>query len=318
MGSKNFKTFGTNNSARVGIYDLNSYNHYTGASNWLAVGGQSEYLAPGTYSWTCPPGVTSVSAVCVGGGGGGGSGWANNGGGGGGLGWKNNISVTPGQSYTVFVGSKGNRGASNGQDSYFVGLNTVAGRGGNGESTGGSYIGDGGGNGGDGNSWSGGGGAGGYNGNGGASDTAAPQSSGAGAGGSYYSSTYGTGAGGGVGIYGIRTDYDARKGVGYGASTGRGGTTTARASSLTGLGGEGGSQRTGIDSGELTGYHGCNGENSTYGNNGNNIQGGFPGGGGGGPGTTSGGGPGADGAVRIMWAGETGVRSYPSTNCEDQ
>ena len=73
---------------------------------------------------------------------------------------------------------------------------------------------------------------------------------------------------------------------------------------MGGLGGEGGSQRTGIISQELTGYHGCNGENTTYSHNSNNIHGGYPGGGGGGAGTSTGGGPGADGAVRIMWDGE--------------
>ena len=33
--------------------------------------GQEIYTSPGTYSWTCPVGVTSVSVVAVGGGGGG-------------------------------------------------------------------------------------------------------------------------------------------------------------------------------------------------------------------------------------------------------
>lgn len=30
--------------------------------------GQQQYTAAGTYSWVCPPGVTSVSVVCIGGG----------------------------------------------------------------------------------------------------------------------------------------------------------------------------------------------------------------------------------------------------------
>ena len=41
----------------------------------LPVQGQQAYTTPGTYSWTCPAGVYSVSAVCVGGGGGGAGGY---------------------------------------------------------------------------------------------------------------------------------------------------------------------------------------------------------------------------------------------------
>ena len=83
--------------------------------------GQKEYTVVGTYSWTCPADVTSVCVVCIGGGGGSSAGdqhWngSNYNGGvsgaGGGLGWKNNISVTPGQSYTVVVGDYGAAGTS--------------------------------------------------------------------------------------------------------------------------------------------------------------------------------------------------------------
>ena len=321
MSTKNFKTFGTNNTERVGVYDLNSYKHYVGASKWLKSGSQAEFLSPGNYSWVCPPGVTSVSVVCVGGGGGGGAGWANSGGSGGGLGYKNNISVTPGQSYAVFVGQAGNRGANHGQDSYFIDINTVGGRGGAGQAqntgTLGNYVGDGGGIGGSSNGWNG-GGAGGYAGNGGNNNQDAQAQGGGGAGGKAYSSTYGTGAGGGVGIYGLRTDYNASAGKGYGSNTGRGGTPNNASSPFTGGGGQGGSTRTGIISNELTGYSGCNGENNSgYANNGAQTHGGYPGGGAGGSGTSNGGGRGGDGAVRIMWAGEGQTRSYPSTNCED-
>ena len=49
--------------------------------------GQQAFTTPGTYSWTAPAGVTSVSVVCVGGGGAGGTnGIVFYGGGGGGLG----------------------------------------------------------------------------------------------------------------------------------------------------------------------------------------------------------------------------------------
>jgi hypothetical protein len=130
----------------------------------------AEYTSPGTYSWTCPSGVTSVNVVCIGGGGGGGMATSpsasyrdGGGGGGGGLGWKNNISVTPGQSYTVVVGSGGNgasaigQNGSNGGNSYFINTSTVCGFGGRGGSggnyggqggQGGPFLGGGGGNGG--------------------------------------------------------------------------------------------------------------------------------------------------------------------------
>jgi hypothetical protein len=118
---------------------------------------QVAYTTPGTYQWTCPSGVTSVSVVCVGGGGGaGGGGYIQNPGGGGGLGYKNNIAVQPGVQYTVVVGAGGTTGfhAYNGRfispqycngesiisaadatptvagDSYFINASTVKGGGG--------------------------------------------------------------------------------------------------------------------------------------------------------------------------------------------
>lgn len=143
--------------------------------------GHDEFIVPGSYSWKCPAGVTSVCVVAVGAGGSGtADGGPGGGGGGGGLGWKNNITVTPGTSYTVVVGDIGNIGA-NGGNSYFIDTNTVCGFGGGGNGNtgtggnGGSYTGDGGGSGGAGGSVTnanggyeaGGGGAGGYSGNGG-------------------------------------------------------------------------------------------------------------------------------------------------------
>lgn len=90
-------------------------------------GGSAFFDTPGTYSWTVPSGVTSISVVMVGGGGAGGKAtcyvyyyggvyspsygkaivYAGAGGGGGGLAWKNNISVTSGQVLTVVVGAGG-------------------------------------------------------------------------------------------------------------------------------------------------------------------------------------------------------------------
>ena len=160
--------------------------------------GQQEYITPGTYSWTAPTNVTSVCVVCVGGGGSGQyrSNYTSTllaGGGGGGLGWKNDILVTPGESYTLFVGAgtpsvsaPSGTGTTNpataAQDSYFISTSVVKGGAGQNASSatggggaGGTYTGDGGGNGGAGGNRagsscasSGGGGAGGYSGTGGA------------------------------------------------------------------------------------------------------------------------------------------------------
>lgn len=173
--------------------------------------GQSAYTVKGTYAWTAPAGVTSVSVVAVGGGE-----FAQYAGNGSALAWKNNIPVTPGQSYTVVVGAAAanwNYNPSVGV-SYFIDTNTVMARVG-------SFVGDGGGLGGlgakgFGGSCGTGGGAGGYTGAGGngavlatsaAATIQATDGSGGGGGGgattSYnYGGSYGCGGGGGVGIYG--------------------------------------------------------------------------------------------------------------------
>jgi hypothetical protein len=41
-----------------------------GGGTIIPGGGQQEYTTPGTYTWTVPAEVTSISVVCVGGGGG--------------------------------------------------------------------------------------------------------------------------------------------------------------------------------------------------------------------------------------------------------
>lgn len=163
----------------------------------VAAPGQQAYTSSGTYTWTCPAGITSVCVVCVGAGGTVSA--TGYGGGGGGLGWKNNISVSPGSNYTVVVAGV--------DGSYFISTATV--RGGNGaQSAGGTFTGDGGGNGGtgqgNGTNLTGGSGAGGYAGNGGVgrifgSSSATNGSGGGGAGGQGTSGVY---DGGGVGILG--------------------------------------------------------------------------------------------------------------------
>lgn len=189
--------------------------------------GSQYYQSAGTFTWVAPAGVTSVCAVCIGPT----LDWANNayyGRGGGGLGWKNDIPVTPGNSYTVVVGSS----ASAGTDSYFISNTIVKGGAAQNPSTGGTYTGDGGGNGGDGGvatgstSGAGGGGAGGYAGNGGAGGAqgpyngfaAATSSGGGGGGAGGTSGSFGAGGGGvsadGIGatgaggIYGAAANYE--------------------------------------------------------------------------------------------------------------
>lgn len=268
--------------------------------------GQQAYTTAGTYCWTAPSGVTSVSVVAVGGGGGvyqtpGSTGTRYPGGGGGGLGYKNNYSVTAGSCYTVVVGDRGPGGTTtgncsqNGSDSYFVNTSTVKGGGGTGADNndggstgrgGGVYTGDGGGNGGNGGDASsgggGGGGGGGYSGNGGAggngNGVAGSAGSGGGGGGGGGGSPGGTasgGAGGGVGILGE-------------GSSGAGGTTASLQQPFRGGGGSGG--------------QGGGQQNSCGGNYG---------GGGGWTYYSSSAGKGGKGAVRIIWPGNT--RSFPST-----
>lgn len=184
------------------------------------VRGEAVFNTPGTYQWTAPMGVYSVCAVAVGAGAGGES---LRGGGGAGLGWKNNIPVTPGQTYTVQVGKGGiapvgilATNATDGSDSFFIDIGTVAGLGGKSDknankAVGGGFVGDGGGNGGKSTNGRGGGGAGGYNGPGGNGGLDWPTAGqGGSAGGGSVLNTTGTEengnhypvAGGGVGIFG--------------------------------------------------------------------------------------------------------------------
>lgn len=271
----------------------------------LAFGGQQAYTTAGTYSWTCPSGVTSVCVVCVGGGGGGGNGGTSDfitSGAGGGLGYKNNISVTSGSSYTVVVGAGGASStgspAGNGGDSYFINATTVKGGGGGGAvhstgATGGTYVGDGGGNGGDSPSnssnvnCSGAGGAGGYSGDGGdgggGSSNAGSDGSGGGGGGGGRSGQYDqAGSGGGVGIFGEGTS--GTGGAYTGANAGRG------------TGGSGGDDGDSHISGQPA--HG----------------GAYGGGGAGSEGPPNEQGNGGGGAVRIIWGAG---RAFPSTNTAD-
>lgn len=267
--------------------------------------GQELFTSSGT--WVAPAGVTSVSVVAIGGGG---AGHAyssrSSGGGGGGLGWKNNIAVTPGQSYTVVVGTGGaaktsssTAQANSGGDSYFINTSTVVGYGGTGGkynalAAGGSYVGDGGGAGGTAPATasyaSGGGGAGGYSGNGGAGGTTnggsgGNGSGGGGGGGGGSGSADASGAGGGTGVLG-----EGSNGTGGAGSTGNAQPGTG------GSGGTNGSASPGSTALPSTG--------GNYGGGGGAVD----------VGTVGENGPGGNGAVRIIWGDG---RAFPSTNTGD-
>ena len=269
-----------------GIWTLPQQMQARAANIWPIAGnlqpGQEAFTTAGTFSWVAPAGVTSVSVVAVGG--------SQNGGAG--LGYKNNISVTPGNSYTVIVGARSICGSSAG-DSSFCSTAVVKG-GASGITSGGTFTGDGGGNGGTAgsNCAGGGGGAGGYSGNGGAGATSGNGSSGAacsGAGGGGSRAISAGGAGGGVGILG--------KG-----STGSGSNSPCPTNDQVGFGGFGGS---GGSSGGGGSFGPCctprAGSGGTYG---------------GGAGRTPYiRGSSVVGAVRVIWPGTT--RSFPSTNTGD-
>jgi hypothetical protein len=272
-----------------------------------APAGQQEYTTAGTYTWVAPTAITSVSVVCVGGGGGGGN--TDAAGGGGGLRYKNSITVTPGTSYTVVVGAGGTTG--NGGQSYFNSTSEVYANGGSG-STGGTGIATGGsiggGNGGNGNGsqGGGGGGAGGYSGNGGAGGAYFVNGS-AGAGGG------GGGGGGGEYATGCCCAQLTWTGAGGGGVAIQGQDTSGNA----GLRAFGGTNSFGFGGSP-------NGSSIARGKFGNGAENGQTGSiyGGGGSARANGSagvrGNGARGAVRIIWAGGSGItRSFPSTNTGD-
>ena len=244
--------------------------------------GQENFTSPGTHNWTCPADVTSVCAVCIGGGG---SGWGNTSssitpGGGGGLGWKNDITVVPGQTYTVQVGAAGG-------DSYFINDTTVKGGGGGGSpvnyGAAGTFVGDGGGNGANGSGVWAGGGAGGYSGDGGKG--------------------------------GFSTTTASSAGAGGGGGGGGGGSFPAAGGGGVGILGEGANGAGGNEAQNLGGQGGSGGATGGSGSSARGGDGGAYGGGGGVGDQNNYGGVGAQGAVRLIWG--TG-RAYPNTLTTDQ
>jgi len=295
-----------------------------------AVTGSQSYTTPGTYTWVAPAGVTSISFVAVGAGGAGNNSWTCPGGcycgcvvpphdvpgtsgAGGGLSYFNNVTVVPGNSYTVVVGAPRaptNNGYGYSGNSYFQGYcayGQYAGGGGNYPNspsvgccpryTGGALPGNGnggyGGYGGqtNGEGGGGGGGAGGY------AKGAYPANcfcfpSGAGAirwwcGGIRFFGHAGTNGGGGGGGSSNCYHYTGGGGGGVGLF-GIGCSGYGGGSSVGGGGGSGG----------------CAGSSPTGGK--------YGGGGGGGGLYSRAGGYGGSGAVRIVWPGTT--RQFPSTN----
>jgi len=263
--------------------------------------GSQSYTTAGTYSWVAPAGVTSVSVVAIGAGAGG---YGSTSGAGGELRYINNTTVTPGNSYTVIVGARGNHNLSgnndHGKPSSFSSViqangggvqnnwpccsnirnwERTSGFGGTGflGGAGRSLVGS-----------AGGGGAGGYSGQGGTGGTQSANGT-AGAGG---------GGGGGAGNFPYSCCGSFRGGGGGGTgilgsgSNGSGGTYTSATKTATGGGaGSGGTAGVSGGSGGCGGAYGGGGSSS-----GNGNIAGF----------------GAQGAVRIIWPGTT--RSFPSTN----
>jgi len=270
-------------------------------------------------TWIVPDGVTSISAVCVGGGGGasiGGGGWSGAGGGGGGLSYGNAISVVPRQTLTITVGDGGEgdlSGEAGGDSSIFseAGNTTVlmaeGGVGGGYRSAGGQGgegnlgdFADGGGDGGDGGTATqnanfqdaqggGGGGAGGYS---------------------------GAGGNGGYGLYnGSPGEYLISPTNGSSGATSSG---AAGGGGPSGGDGEGGGGVGIIEKGDTGGSASRNsdGESGSSGTEGTGAGGNY-GGGGGGRQSTGTANDGASGAVRIIWGDYfTDSRSYPSNSAD--
>ena len=83
--------------------------------------GQQVYTTAGTYTFTVPAGVASISMVAVAGGAG--STLSTQGGGGGSLSYKNNVPVTPGEQFTVVVGAGGAVNGGNGGNTTITRVN---------------------------------------------------------------------------------------------------------------------------------------------------------------------------------------------------
>jgi hypothetical protein len=303
----------------------------SGNTQWI-------YNKPGSYQWTCPPGVNKISVVAVGGGGGGNQ-QRGSGGGGGGLIWVNNINVVPGNNYTITVGTGGDgKHGQDGGDTKFInnGTESLIAHGGQGGKINDSDIrveggiggqriinipghtNYGGGNGGQGGEdasggyCGGGGGAGGYRGNGGNGNNINPGNDGIGGGGGggvVFDGTGNAAPGGGVGIYG-----QGDNGQGGLVSDGSMSspyytyTNQEKYDVAKGKSGSGGIEAVNDPEGSLTLYRW--GQWKKFG--GNSTAGKYGGGGGGITGTDRGYSNGGNGALRIIYRPD-GKGQFPST-----
>ena len=132
MGGKKFST----EPLSLPVYSTPQNNGYAtfnqqvglnfGSMSLTAVDNLTSQLfdTPGSYNWTVPAGVTSISVAGIGGGGGGAQKSAGGSGGGGGLiTYSNSIAVTPGTTCTIVVGSGGATGGTygvNGSSTYLL------------------------------------------------------------------------------------------------------------------------------------------------------------------------------------------------------
>lgn len=233
-----------------------------------SVGGQEEtgrrnFTSGGSNAFIVPDGVTSITVKAWGGGGGGGGGGASAAGGAGGGGGytTTTLSVTPGDTLTVYVGGGGSGGA------YSSGGNDAGG----------------------------GGGGGGYSGIFNGSTPLAVAGGGGGGGGARQARAGGAGgAGGGANAVAGTNGYSALNGAGGGR-----GSTTSGLSGTAGTGGTGGDSNTGASGAYLTGGGGADGRSGTTNTTGSGASGGTNGGGDGGQAnvntTRAGGGGGAGG-----------------------
>jgi subtilisin-like proprotein convertase family protein len=118
----------------LGVQNTNSFSVNFGLEvNFHLIPTTNTYKTAGTYSWTCPPGVFSVTVECWGGGGGGCSGFpivmappsfGVGGGGGGAYSKGTNVAVIPGTVYTFVVGGGGGTNA-NGTNSIFASTTNI-------------------------------------------------------------------------------------------------------------------------------------------------------------------------------------------------
>lgn len=276
--------------------------------------GEVTFTITGSNSWTVPANVTSVSIVMVGGGGAGGDLYGS-GGGGAALTYINNLSVVPGNTYSLFVGAGGTSSPRYGTASWFSNSTFLYAGGGSGGFGGSGAA----------RTAGGGGGTAGYSGNGGVGGANTSGGLGGGSGGTGGGLVPGlvtyTGGAGGDSVSGSVRCGAAGAGVGGSGAGGAGGYNL-------GCGGGGVSYlgQSSVDSGGnpttpgAATAAGVPGANTTNGGSGGNsaisvgistqfkYNGVRYGSGGGGLNGVTNGGP---GFVRIVWPGD--VRQYPNT-----